>query len=759
MSHLIARRKFLGNLSLAAAGFLLNRQRAFAAMPPLTDKAALVLPHFPDTYHAFVWRNWSLVPHETLARISGTTKENILASGLAMGLQRPAVVSKLAWERSYITIIRRNWHLLPRTQLMALLGWDEKKLDFTLREDDFLYEKLGSFKPSCAPVQYQSPSAATAKIGEVMQREFPEGMPRVTEPLFHFISELSAPEPDIPDVPSGGFSPRLGYSYFALYGDPLLDASSDPYPDHYLSRLAACGMDSVWIHIVLHKLVPFPWDASQSAGHGKRLHNLRKLVARAAKQGVKIMLYLNEPRTWPSSFFAKHPRLKGADAGEAASLCTSHPEVQAYLRNGVAAITAAVPGLGGFFSITASENRTNCWSHGQGAVCPRCGPRNAPAVIAELNHQYAKGIRKGMEKHGEGVAAPQLIVWDWGWRAGWGEQIIAGLPKEAMLMSVSEWDVQIERGGVKSSIGEYSISATGPGPRARAHWEAARRAGIRTVAKIQAGNTWEIAAVPWIPALRNVAEHAVKLREERVDGLMLGWTLGGYPSPNLAVVALIGSDGKMGVEEALSRVAESRYGVAAGAVVRAWERFSTAFSEFPFGGGLYFSPMQTGPANLLWARETGYHATMVGFPYDDLQRWRGHYPQEAYVKQLRKIADGFADGLEDLKQETKGLGLGAAERKRLEREMEVAETVAVHFRSAANQCAYIAVRGDMGRGEQVAALLTDELRLAKRMLALQRRNSTLGFEASNHYFYVGEDLAEKVLNCRFLLDAMAGRGS
>ncbi len=214
----------------------------------------------------------------------------------------------------------------------------------------------------------------------------------------------------------------------------------------------------------------------------------------------------------------------------------------------------------------------------------------------------------------------------------------------------------------------------------------------------------------------------------------------------------------MSTEAAMDRVAEARYGAAAGAVVRAWERFSTAFSEFPFGGGLYFSPMQTGPANLLWARETGYSATMVGFPYDDLLRWRGHYPQAAYVAQLRKIADGFAEGLEELKKETKGLGMEAGERKRLEREMEVAETVAVHFRSAANQCEYIAERGDGGSGERVAALLADELRLAKRMLALQRGNSTLGFEASNHYFYVGEDLAEKVLNCRYLLDAMPGKG-
>lgn len=754
MSHHIPRRKFIGSLSLAAAGFLLNWQRSFAAMAPLTDKAALSLPHFPDTYHAFVWRNWSLVPHTVLARLAGASPENILATGLAMGLDKPLPVRKDVWNRNYITIIRRNWHLLPRTQLTDLLGWDEQRLEFTLREDDFLYEKLGSFKPSCPPVTYQAPSAATRQVGEVMKRAFPSGLPREEEPLFHFVKELSAPVPESAQkLPSTGFSPRLGYSYFALYGDPLLDEHADPYPDHYLARLSAAGMDSVWMHIVLHKLVPFPWDASQSQGYEQRMRTLRKLIARAAGHGIKIYLYLNEPRTWPKSFFEKYPKLKGAEAGGVASLCTSHPEVQAYLRNGLAAITRQAPGLGGFFSITASENRTNCWSHNQSASCPRCGPRGGPAVIAELNNNYAKGIRAGVQKAEGEVKAPGLVVWDWGWQPGWGQQIIPALPKEVMLMSVSEWDVAIERGGVKSSIGEYSISAIGPGPRARGHWEAARRAGIRTVAKIQAGNTWEIAAVPYIPAMRNVAEHAARLRGEQVDGLMLGWTLGGYPSPNLAVVAAIGSDPKLSPEEAMAQVAKERYGAAGDAVVRAWERFSSAFSEFPFGGGLYFSPMQTGPANLLWGKATGYTATMVGIPYDDLARWRGHYPQDVYVSQLRKIAAGFAEGLGALQREVAGMELTAGQRVQLRREMEVAETVAVHFRSAANQCEFIALRDGQGTREQVEALLRDEMELAKRMLVLQRKNSTLGFEASNHYFYTGEDLAEKVLNCSYLLNA------
>ena len=52
-----------------------------------------------------------------------------------------------------------------------------------------------------------------------------------------------------------------------------------------------------------------------------------------------------------------------------------------------------------------------------------------------------------------------VIVWDWGWPddGGWTEQIIQALPENVYLMSVSEWSLPIERGGVKSSVGEYSL--------------------------------------------------------------------------------------------------------------------------------------------------------------------------------------------------------------------------------------------------------------------------------------------------------------
>jgi hypothetical protein len=48
------------------------------------------------------------------------------------------------------------------------------------------------------------------------------------------------------------------------------------------------------------------------------------------------------------------------------------------------------------------------------------------------------------------------------------------------------------------------------------------------------------------------------------------------------------------------------------------------------------------------------------------------------------------------------------------------------------------------------SVLRDEEALAVRLHAIQCRDSRIGFESSNHYFYVPQDLAEKVLACRDL---------
>ncbi len=780
LSSTTNRRRFLKTTSLALGTLGLTGEavRAGAAetntqqhesgtdLPVGSAPAPVAAPHFPDRLHACVWRNWQLVPAQRLAEVIGASRSDILRMGKRMGLLGPPPISTAQQARCALTVIRRNWHLLPYSQLLQLLGWTAEQLAFTLREDDFLFVKLGNLKPNCAPLKYEPPNAAVrereAEIARVLTSHFPQGVGRLKEPLFDFVNQLA----QMPTTGSQGpgpsvFDPRFCYSYFALYGDPLLQPELDPYPDGYLARLADVGVNGVWLQAVLNRLAPFPWDPERSKGYQTRLANLNKLIERARRRKIGIYLYLNEPRALPTVFYAAHPQLKGASEGDFAALCTSVPEVRAYLESAIESICRAAPNLAGFFTISGSENLSNCWSHNSGAQCPRCGQRAPAEVIAELHVTFQNGIRRA----GYGQ---KLIVWDWGWDDSWVKDILAGLPSETVFMSVSEWGMPITRGNVNTVVGEYSISTVGPGERARRHWALARARGLKTIAKIQCANTWELSSVPYIPALQNVAEHLEHLRQAGVNGLMLGWTLGGYPAPNLEVVRELGKAGAASedaVEAALNRVAQRRFGTAlAPAVVTAWKNFSRAFGEFPFHAGVvYNAPLQLGPANPLWERPTGYRASMVGFPYDDLDAWRAVYPAEVFVDQFEKLAGGF-----ELTHAQLAAAFAASRAKLTEHqaralagELSVAEAAAIHFRSTANQARFILARRRALEAKTAAEceaacheledILRAELDSARRLHQIQTTDSRIGFEASNQYFYVPVDLAEKVLNCTDLL--------
>src|ERR1019366_3092293 len=106
---------------------------------------------------------------------------------------------------------------------------------------------------------------------------------------------------------------------------------------------------------------------------------------------------------------------------------------------------------------TASENLTNCYSHGRAQYCPRCSKRTGAEVIAEVIQTFRDGVRRS-----SGEA--KVIAWDWGWGTDWVRNgadaagIIERLPKDVALLSVSEWDSPVNRGGFQTKVGEYSIS-------------------------------------------------------------------------------------------------------------------------------------------------------------------------------------------------------------------------------------------------------------------------------------------------------------
>ena len=747
---------------------------AKVVLPEGAAPAAIVSRHFPDRVHEFIWRNWNLVELAKMAKLLGTSEKNIADMAASMGLPPAAAIPPEIKTRGYITVIRRNWHLLPYEQLLELIEMTPEQLDFALREDDFLWIKLGMVKPKCEPLHYSAPSEAAqrraAEIKKLVEADFGGEIRQPIEPRFQFVRQLSEPVAGLPTGGAKATSPsndetlRFIYSYFAVYGDPLSNPELDPFPEGLLQRLSNLGVNGVWLHVVLRDMAPggkaFP---EFGVGCEKRLATLRTLVQRAKKYGVGIYLYMNEPRMMPLDFFKAEGRaeMAGVQEGNFRALCTSNPTVRQWMGDALTYVFQQVPDLGGVFTITASENLTNCASHYQWKSCPQCKDRTDTDILAEVNTVIEQGVHRGNPK-------AKVLAWDWGWRGNAdASDIIAKLPKSMWLMSVSEWDLPLDRGGIKTAVAEYSLSAVGPGPRALRHWKAAKQAGLKTAAKMQLNNTWEISSVPYLPVMNLVAEHCHNLASAGVDGMMLSWSLGGYPSPNLEIAARFLAKPAPSIDQVLDSVATERYGAEGAPLARkAWAAFSNAFRQFPYSCGLYTNPVQMGPANPLYRAKTGYGATMVGIPYDDVAAWRGAYPVEVFAGQYEKVAEGWRAGIPLLKEAVEKAP--AARRSDALAELRFAEAACIHFQSVVNQTRFVVARDALAQTPstltadqrrallaQIKACLESEITLARRLFTLTREDSRIGFEASNHYYYVPLDLAEKVINCRWLLEDYA----
>jgi hypothetical protein len=741
------------------------------ALPVGSNPVPLATPHFPDRLHAVVWRNWQLVEPQRIARVLGTTEEKIVGLAASMGLPPAGKIPPELHRRGYITILRRNWHLLPYDQLLTLVDMSAEQLAFALREDDFLFLKLGNLKPQCEPLHYQEPDAAAlaraAEIKRLVEQAFGDAIAQPSERRFAFVESLSTVaatshlRPDGPEnIARIQRGLRLAYSYFGTYGDPLSDPTLDPYPDGLLARLADVGVNGVWLHVVLRQLAPGGRDFPEfGAGHQQRLENLGRLVQRAKRFGIGVYLYLNEPRAMPVGFFKNRPEMAGVREGDYVAMCTSDPRVRRWLGDATAYVFGHVPDLAGTFVITGSENLTNCASHGHQKDCPRCAGRSEADIIGEVNTTIAEGVHRGNPQ-------ARVLVWDWGWKHhGDAPDIIARLPKSVWLMSVSEWSLPITRGGVKTNVEEYSLSAVGPGPRALRHWKLAKEVGLKTVAKIQVNNSWEISPLPYLPVMDLVAEHCEKSNKCHVDGTMLSWSLGGYPSPNMQVAQRFADQPTAGKDAVLDAIARDRYGPGAVADARrAWTEFSKAFREYPFDASvLYYGPEQLGPANLLFSAPTGYRATMTGFPYDDLNTWRGPYPSAVFAGQFTKLAESWRTALDEFQQVVEHAA--ADKRANAATDLRLAQAAGLHFRSVANQARFILARDALRKpGTPVAErqrlraemvrTLDEEIVLARELFTLTQADSRIGFEASNHYFYVPLDLVEKVINCDWLRQAL-----
>lgn len=683
--------------------------------------------NFPTKWQGVIFRNYGLVSAERIALTLDTDSDTIHTEAERLGIGDTAYNPE--WMgRGYITVIRNNWYLLPYDQLITLLDFSEERLDFILKEEDFLGVKLGGYKPECERVRYTPLTPEELRRTERIKDRI-KGLSSNGKAFEFFTRPPTSAHP-------ASFATARGTSFIHGYITPCGDAfdidSREYLPDSLLEMYRDVGIGGIWLHGVLSSLSPYPFDPELSRDYKRKRQNLAGLIDRAAKYGIKIYLYFNEPRYISTDKAEKFSHLTGLTTGTGASLCLSHREVRDYLREAIRDLVSECH-LGGIFTITMSENQTHC-RYRTHTNCPHCKNTPPEELVALVNNLILEGVEQACTDT-EVIAN----IWGWGEYQGWTrEQTHRGislLDPRISVLAVSEFDLPIEKGGVKNRIIDYSISNPGPSPVTADNLSYAASLGHKVYAKVQVNNSWECSAVPYLPVFDLVGEHLGGLYSIGVSNFMLSWTLGGYPSPTLDYIS------SYSASSSIDSWYRSYYGKDAETVHDAVRHFCRGFREYPFScDHMYFSPQNLGPANMWSIKRDEKESCMVGYAFDDAEKWLEKYPYDVFMRQTEKLLDEWRRGLDILRS------IDDATESTAEL-LLFAEVAYIHFESDLLHTEYAVLKRDIRKNKARLAELADlSSSAAEKLLALSVQDGRVGYEASNHYYYTPNLLKEKIIN-------------
>jgi hypothetical protein len=550
--------------------------------------------------------------------------------------------------------------------------------------------------------------------------------------------------------------------------DELAD-DADYYPEQYLNRLAHHGINGLWMTIKFSDLCPSRFFPDHGKDWERRLEKLRQTVAKCKLYGIKIYAFCIEPRGFggiseymsPSDTLEKFPNLGGHKSGPYSYFCTSSAEGQEYVESCAEHLFTNVPELGGMIGINLGERPTHCYSATQNILhnnCPRCSKRTPAEVFAEMLGALQRGMYRGnpdaelvswlyvpyLNYHGDEAAAAvknEMV------------KIAAQIPPKVLLQ------VNFESHGIASQWGrdhyilDYSLAYVGPSDVfadcARAVNEA------RVSAKLQVGNSHEVATVPFVPAPGNLYRKYQKMRELGVSGAMQCWFFGNYPSPMTEAAGRLSFDPlPESEEEFLQQLAAPHWGEDTEIVAKAWQHFRDAYGQFP--AALQFSwfgpvhdcinwPLHLNPVDEIiqpsWLLKPDASGDRVA------ECFAFEFSRPEIIETCRRMDEEWAKGVVLLEK-------AKPESRELQTEIGVAQALGLQFHSVWNVMRFYELRDELpykSQDQQLADLETmrqivqDEISNSKQLSLLAENDSRLGFHSeAEGYKYFPAKLAWRV---------------
>ncbi|MGI5818786.1 MAG: glycoside hydrolase family 20 zincin-like fold domain-containing protein [Armatimonadota bacterium] len=614
-------------------------------------------------------------------------------------------------------------------------------------------------------------------------------VPQVTEsrsPLFRHRVHRSALSPFYVEELTGYVGPPFESNWKTVECTYPAYIEEDAGPDQFyhenvLLRLAMHGFNGIWLRGALRKFArnsafpEFGEDAETICGE------LRRLCRRAARFGMKVFLYLNEPMGIDEDdpFWESYPHVRGplCHLKPVNYLCSSTAEVKTYLRESAQYVFENVPELAGVLLITASEYPSHCWCHTRvpgnaeqleemveaGTLCPRCAERTPQEVIGEIVGLLREGIRAAKPE-------AEVVAWNWSWSMYEEDPqrgVLEALPDDVIVMGDYERGQMTEACGFEYKNDEYSIKVIGPSPRFTGVAEFQRERGLPVYAKLQIGTTHENPDIPYLPTLQKIARKWQTLVEAGVTGMMTCWNFGNMPSLATELAGEMTFAPQPSVEEALMAVATRHFGEeAAESVVAGWQRLCAAQDDFPTSiPVMYYGPISRGPAfhfifdqvDQKFPRSWMLDTNLGGDHLD----WVSPFGAEKVLECFRTVAERWAEGVEIMRGAlpvARGAALDA-----LQREIGVSAFCLTQLISAGNVVEFLLARDafhESGDDHEKRALLDAmeqvcraEIDNAHAAMPLCDADSRLGWHGEAYGYMINRELIEaKLAGLRELLN-------
>jgi hypothetical protein len=257
------------------------------------------------------------------------------------------------------------------------------------------------------------------------------------------------------------------------------------------------------------------------------LESMQAGMKQLGNYGLKAYAWLNTRQKFPKDdpVLLAHPEIRGSltwSADGEYNLCTSHPLVRRYLKEGIRGLFEAMPELQGIVLIVGGEGFYHCHMRPFGVEkghtnCRRCEALGAEAAVADLCNDLAAAAR-------EVNPNAEIVVWPYSAEHVWASDAAATgflkllQPGTALLTEVEKSETIAKPGGVQKSIWDYSIDFIGPATRTRQQIAVCAERKTPVYLKSEPELAFEAPRLPQIPCMDRWADRAEALASCGADG-------------------------------------------------------------------------------------------------------------------------------------------------------------------------------------------------------------------------------------------------